>query len=152
MEILTLSPTLNLPNFQKSTCLSSSKSSLFFNQSSTNAFFRSVDKTGLVLKFKTRPIYQTRRGYCCNSLFGLGVPELAVIAGVAVLVFGPKKLPEVGRSFGKTIKSFQQAAKEFEQELKKPEDSESSDTVIEATSATESSKEKENAVSSSKES
>lgn len=45
-----------------------------------------------------------------------------------------------------------QAAKEFEQELKKPEDSESSDTVIEATSATESSKEKENAVSSSKES
>lgn len=36
------------------------------------------------------------------------MPELAVIAGVAALVFGPKKLPEVGKSLGKTIKSFQQ--------------------------------------------
>lgn len=44
----------------------------------------------------------------CNALFGLGVPELVVIAGVAAIVFGPKKLPEVGRSIGKTVKSFQQ--------------------------------------------
>eukprot|EP00798_Chlamydomonas_sp_ICE-L_P028853 gene28853-32040_t len=58
------------------------------------------------------------RKIACNGLFGLGIPEIAVIAGVAALVFGPSKLPELGRGLGKTMKSFQTAAKEFETELK----------------------------------
>lgn len=52
-----------------------------------------------------------KKGLTCNALFGLGVPELVVIAGVVALVFGPKKLPEVGKSIGKTVKSFQQVCK-----------------------------------------
>jgi sec-independent protein translocase protein TatA len=53
------------------------------------------------------------------NIFGIGLPEMAVIMVVALLVFGPKKLPEIGRSLGKTIRSFQDASKEFETEFKK---------------------------------
>jgi sec-independent protein translocase protein TatA len=58
------------------------------------------------------------RSVACQGLFGLGLPEVALIAGIAALVFGPSKLPELGKGLGKTIKSFQGAAKEFENELK----------------------------------
>ncbi|ABO94088.1 Tat family transporter: pH-dependent thylakoid protein export into thylakoid, partial [Ostreococcus lucimarinus CCE9901] len=44
-------------------------------------------------------------------LFGLGLPEIVVIGGVAAVLFGPSKLPELGKSLGKTVKSFQEAAK-----------------------------------------
>ena len=53
------------------------------------------------------------------NVFGIGLPEMALIMIVALLVFGPKKLPEIGRSLGKAIKGFQDASKEFETEFKK---------------------------------
>lgn len=53
------------------------------------------------------------------NIFGIGLPEMALIMIVALLVFGPKKLPEIGRSLGKTIRSFQDASKEFENEFKR---------------------------------
>ncbi|MGK7912223.1 MAG: twin-arginine translocase TatA/TatE family subunit [Synechococcus sp.] len=40
------------------------------------------------------------------SIFGMGIPELAVIGVIAVVVFGPKKLPELGSSMGKAIRGF----------------------------------------------
>ena len=52
------------------------------------------------------------------NIFGIGLPEMAIIFIVALLVFGPKKLPEIGRSFGKALRSFQDATKEFESEFK----------------------------------
>lgn len=57
-----------------------------------------------------------------NGLFGLGLPEIVVIGSVAALLFGPSKLPELGKSLGKTVKSFQSAANEFNEELKKEVD------------------------------
>ncbi|MBD2091066.1 TatA/E family twin arginine-targeting protein translocase [Microcoleus sp. FACHB-1515] len=53
------------------------------------------------------------------NVFGIGLPEMALIMIVALLVFGPKKLPEIGRSMGKAIKGFQDASKEFETEFKR---------------------------------
>ncbi|MGB3136793.1 MAG: TatA/E family twin arginine-targeting protein translocase, partial [Nodosilinea sp.] len=38
------------------------------------------------------------------NVFGVGLPEMALILVLALLVFGPKKLPEIGRSFGKALK------------------------------------------------
>jgi len=53
------------------------------------------------------------------NIFGIGLPEMIVIMAIALLIFGPKKLPEIGRSIGKTIRSFQEASKEFESEFKR---------------------------------
>lgn len=53
------------------------------------------------------------------NVFGVGLPEMAVIGAVALLVFGPKRLPELGKTLGKTLKGFQSASKEFEREINK---------------------------------
>src|ERR1700737_3271434 len=47
-------------------------------------------------------------------MFGsIGMPELIVIFIVALLVFGPKKLPELGKSLGKGIREFKKASDEL---------------------------------------
>ena len=56
------------------------------------------------------------------NVFGVGLPELAVIAAIGLLVFGPKRLPELGKTLGRTLKDFQSASKEFEQEFRKAVD------------------------------
>ena len=57
------------------------------------------------------------------NIFGIGLPEMALIFILALLVFGPKKLPEIGKTLGKTIRGFQDASKEFEQEFKRAAES-----------------------------
>lgn len=52
------------------------------------------------------------------NIFGIGLPEMAVIAAIALVVFGPKRLPELGRTLGRTLRGFQSASQEFEQEFR----------------------------------
>lgn len=51
-------------------------------------------------------------------MFGLGMPELIVILIILLLVFGAAKLPEIGRSLGKTIAEFKKGMREGESESK----------------------------------
>ena len=46
-------------------------------------------------------------------MFNLGFPELVVIFVVALVVFGPRKLPELGRSLGRSIGEFKRATNEL---------------------------------------
>ncbi|MEY2983613.1 MAG: hypothetical protein RLZZ568_230 [Cyanobacteriota bacterium] len=39
-------------------------------------------------------------------MFGLGWPEILIILGVMVLIFGPKRIPELGGALGKTLRGF----------------------------------------------
>lgn len=47
------------------------------------------------------------------SLGGIGIPGLILILIVALLVFGPSKLPEVGKAFGSTLKEFKKATNDL---------------------------------------
>ncbi len=52
-------------------------------------------------------------------MFGLGFQELLVIFGVALIIFGPKKLPELGRSIGKALAEFKRATDDLKTTLER---------------------------------
>ncbi|MDV2887428.1 twin-arginine translocase TatA/TatE family subunit [Alkalihalophilus pseudofirmus] len=43
----------------------------------------------------------------------IGVPGLILILVLALIIFGPKKLPEIGRAFGQTLKEFKKSTREL---------------------------------------
>ena len=51
-------------------------------------------------------------------MFGIGVPELLVIAFIILLIFGGKKIPELMKGLGKGVKGFKDGMREVDDELK----------------------------------
>ncbi len=52
-------------------------------------------------------------------MFGrLGGTELLIILVVGFLIFGPKKLPEIGKAFGDTVREFKKSAKDAQNDVK----------------------------------
>lgn len=51
-------------------------------------------------------------------MFGLGLPELIVVLVIALIFFGPSKLPSVGKSIGEAIRGFKKGVSEEPSETK----------------------------------
>ena len=54
-------------------------------------------------------------------MFGIGGPELLLILGLALIVLGPKKLPELARALGKGLAEFRRATDDLKDEFRKME-------------------------------
>ena len=54
-------------------------------------------------------------------MFGIGIPELILILVVGLIVFGPGKLPEMGRTLGKGIREFRKASNALTAAINAPE-------------------------------
>ena len=50
-------------------------------------------------------------------LGSIGMPELIIIFVIALIIFGPKKLPELGRSLGRSLNEFKRASNELKNTL-----------------------------------
>ena len=55
-------------------------------------------------------------------MFGLGTPELMIILAICFIVFGGKKLPEIGAGLGKGITSFKKGLHGADEEARLPHD------------------------------
>jgi len=68
-------------------------------------------------------------------LGSIGMPELIIIFVIALIIFGPRKLPELGRSLGKSIAEFKKASNELKSTLEEEIRLEEQRSTLEASKA-----------------
>jgi sec-independent protein translocase protein TatA len=64
--------------------------------------------------------------------FGVGLPEILIVLVIALVVFGPKRLPELGKSLGSGMRSFKDSISEDEQDKKLSTGSDSKPDAVHA--------------------
>ena len=52
-------------------------------------------------------------------LFGAGLDEWALLAAICFLLFGPRRLPEIARTIGRTLEKFRRAAADFREQIER---------------------------------
>jgi len=65
----------------------------------------------------------------CALIGPIGWPELLVILGLVLIVFGPRRLPEIAEAFGKSIKKFRKATSSATNEVKRELDAAKQDVM-----------------------
>ena len=55
-------------------------------------------------------------------MFGIGMPELLLLLAIALIVIGPKKLPDLAKTLGRTMREFKKATNEFKETIQIDED------------------------------
>ncbi|WHX41214.1 twin-arginine translocase TatA/TatE family subunit [Mesobacillus sp. AQ2] len=62
-------------------------------------------------------------------LQNIGIPGLILVLVIALIIFGPSKLPDIGRAFGTTIKEFKKSTRELVEDAESEQDNKEKKTV-----------------------